>query len=273
MNANIHAAVYHQPWFITPDGWATIDELVHNHSTGAVGVDPEARAGLIGHVRDEMVIDREGIARIDISGPLAPRLGMIEKACGATDYGDLRAELLEANQRARGVLLVNNSPGGACIGCYTIMQQVASMDIPVVAHAQTMACSACYMISSPADKIYAESSAVVGSIGAVASLIERGEELSKMGRRLVTITSTGAEKKVIGGDGYISAEEEERIQAMLDDFVEPIIHDIRSFRDMDDEAYSGQMFVATRAIRLGLIDGISTDEAESRESLLRLIHG
>src|SRR6202008_775012 len=94
--------------------------------------------------------------------------------------------------RARAVALLINSPGGSAVQSHLIFQRIrqlsAEKNVPVVAFVEDVAASGGYMIACAADEIFADPSAIVGSIGVIGATFGCTGLMAKIGveRRIYT---------------------------------------------------------------------------------------
>ena len=95
---------------------------------------------------------------------------------GENQAGKLRQGLEAAykNKQVRGIIIRANSPGGSPVVSGVAYREIRRLraehpGIPVYVVAEDMCASGCYYIAAAADKIYADQSSIVGSIGVVGS--------------------------------------------------------------------------------------------------------
>lgn len=78
------------------------------------------------------------------------------------------------NPQAKAIVIRANSPGGSPVVSNTAFEEIRRLKaqhpgIPVYLVAEDMCASGCYYIAAAADKIYADPSSIVGSIGVIGS--------------------------------------------------------------------------------------------------------
>lgn len=124
--------------------------------------------------RTRAVEVREGVAIIDIVGPIFRYANYFTEISGATAIEsaalDLRTALDDRDVRA--IVLHIDSPGGAVAGVSDFAKQVrAGTRIkPIVSFVGGTAASAAYWIASAASWVVASDTAALGSVGVVASV-------------------------------------------------------------------------------------------------------
>ena len=118
---------------------------------------------------------------------------------GYQDQVDLLRDGLEAayaDKNVKGIIIRANSPGGSPVVSNTAFNEIRRLkeqhkDIPLYLVAEDMCASGCYYIAAAADKIYADPSSLVGSIGVIGGSFDFTGIMDKLGikRRLRTTPS------------------------------------------------------------------------------------
>ena len=100
------------------------------------------------------------------------------------------------NKNTKAIIIRANSPGGSPVISNIAFNEIrrlkeAHKNIPVYVVAEEMCASGCYYIAAAADKIYADPSSVVGSIGVIGGGFDATGLMDKIGvkRRLKTAGS------------------------------------------------------------------------------------
>ncbi len=271
--------VYFHPWYITPAGHAAIHAVLQSHlGVLVVGDDARAphqpRAGLLEDLvvqRKPMSIDREGIATIQVLGPLGQGLSKLEKTCGCTDFADIQQEFRDAiDKGARGILLDINSPGGTVSGTPETADLIAGKPVPVVAYAGELMASAAYYLGAGADAIVGSKSSLVGSIGVYIPWMDYSARLAEMGYKPDPIINAGGDLKALGFGGKLTDPQREHLQQMVDQDFAAFKDHVRAFRSVPDSAMRGQVQKGSDALGSALIDQIG-DMSTARATLQRLI--
>jgi ClpP class serine protease len=130
---------------------------------------------------------REGVAIVEMAGPLVMGSAGFFRLFGILGYDDLRQGLNEAvaKKDVKALLLNVSSGGGAAQGTEDAADHLKSVSKlkPVVTHTGSMMASAAYWIGSSANRILSTKTAMVGSIGCVITHTEHSEALKKEGIR------------------------------------------------------------------------------------------
>jgi protease IV len=162
----------------------------------------------------------------------------------------------------KAIVLRVNSPGGtvsASDAMYQILKRFkAKTKKPVVASIQEIGASGAYYISCASDKIVAQPTSLVGSIGVIFETFNLEGTMSKLGIRPENYKS--AAHKDIGSPFREPTEDEKKImQDLVDDYYARFKSIVTSNRPNIDAnnltmLTDGRVFSGTRAQELGLVD-------------------
>ncbi|MDB4211134.1 S49 family peptidase [Ascidiaceihabitans sp.] len=168
-----------------------------------------------------------------------------------------------ARGKPAAVALEVNSPGGSPVQSSLIGARIRRLaeekNIPVIAFVEDVAASGGYWLAAAADEIYADPSSVVGSIGVISAGFGAHELLARQGveRRVYT---AGESKSMLDPFREEQPEDVARLKGLLSDIHANFIDHITERRGakLDQEArlFTGEVWLAKRAVELGLIDGI-----------------
>ena len=169
------------------------------------------------------------------------------------------------NARIRAVLLEIDSPGGTAIASeqlYVAVRRLAARK-PVVAWIKGTGASGAYFLACGATRVLAFPSAIVGSIGVISVRPVVVDALRRVGARMV-VTKTGPFKDLGAPWREPTEEDEAHERELVDAIFQRFTGAVRSARGYDDEALArvttGEVWLGTRAVELGLIDGLADDE-------------
>ena len=207
--------------------------------------------------RQDLGIDENGIAHIDIKGSLLDAAPPIFEKIGSTDYRSIREEIAAA-QDARAIMLRIDSPGGTVSGLEEASEAIRSSSVPTYAFCDGMACSAAYHLASSADGIAASMSADVGNIGTVLAWYDDSELLASIGLKAEVITNEGADLKGTFRDSPMSDSQREFLQEEVNAMGEQFRNHVESNREVDPEVFRAGWYSGDRAQQLGLVDAVTT---------------
>lgn len=169
------------------------------------------------------------------------------------------------DEKAKGVLLLINSPGGTPVQSGVIHDRILSLKEkykkPVIAMGRDMMTSGAYMVAVAADKIYANEASLVGSIGVVI----RGFGLSNVMDRYGVerrVYAAGKNKNTMDPFSPENPEDVEKTREMLAKIHAQFIAKVKAGRGKrlkkDDEfLFNGGYWTGAEAEEYGLIDGVA----------------
>ncbi len=176
---------------------------------------------------------------------------------------------------AVGVILRINSPGGSPVQAGMINDEImrlrkANPLKPLHVVVDEMCASGGYYIAAAADNIYVNKASVVGSIGVLMDGFGFTTLMEKAGieRRLMT---AGENKGFM--DPFLPQSEKQKAfsQAMLNDIHQQFIDVVRQGRGRrlkeTPETFSGLFWVGSKAIEMGLADGLGSIDTVARDVL------
>lgn len=217
--------------------------------------------------RAERMRVRDGVAIIDITGPLFKKANLFVQISGATSYEIARRDLQVAldDPAVSAIMLKIDSPGGEANGCDELATAIyeARGKKPITSYVSGMACSGGYWIASAADNIVVSDLAVLGSIGVVLGITDRKKADEKNGvSRIDFVSSQSPGKRPDHG----TDEGKARIQKMVDDLAEVFVSAVAKHRGVTPETViekfgAGGVEIGAKAVALGMADKVGQFEA------------
>lgn len=210
---------------------------------------------------------RNGIAIIKIQGPLSRRDDFWSWLFGGCSYDSIREQLQLAREDAgvKAILLDVDSPGGDANGCSELADLIFAMRgaRPVWAYVGGLGCSAAYWISSSADHIVCDETALLGSIGVRSAVVDYSEAEKKWGVRTTEIVSSQSPGK---RDTPVDDEVIAKCQRTCDDLAEVFIAKVARGRGVDAAVVEkdfgqGDVLIGQHAVEAGLADEIGSFES------------
>lgn len=204
------------------------------------------------------------IAVIPIQGEIA--YGSSDILGGTVVNPDTTKDLIkeaEEDDSVSAILLDINSPGGTPVASEEIMIAVKNCKKPVVAWISDTGASGAYLAASPADKIVASPSSLVGSIGVILDITNLSELYKKIGVTKEVIK--GGKYKDIGADyRNMTPEERSMLQNMVNENYNQFIAMVAQNRKLDvnyvKSIAEGQIYTGTQAKNIKLIDEVGTKD-------------
>jgi capsid assembly protease len=237
--------------------------------TGLLAVDPRAFFELFAmpSVRETAVID--GVAVIEINGPLAQRDEM-----WTDSYEAIRArvQVALAEPSARAVVLRIDSPGGDASGCFetarAIRADAQAAGKPLYTYIDR-ACSAAYGLASAASFVAIGETCCAGSIGVMATRPDCSTANMMRGLRMAFVSS-GPRKLDGNPDVPVSEAELAETQRHVDELAAVFFGLVSEHRPLtveDVAALDGGIFYGASAVDAGLADELMVfDELLARAS-------
>jgi len=177
------------------------------------------------------------------------------------------------NEKAAGVILRINSPGGSPVQSGYINDEIVRLrakypEKPLYAVIVDICASGGYYIAAAADNIYADKASLVGSIGVIMNGFGFTEAMEKVGveRRLLT---AGEHKGFLDPFSPVNEEEVIHTKKMLTDIHQQFIDVVKNGRGDrladDEKLFSGYIWSGEKSLELGLIDGLGSSSYVARE--------
>lgn len=252
-------------WAMVPSSLETLLSVADRTNT----VTPEVlEAYRAAHAdRGERLRIRDGVAVLDISGPLFKKANLFVQISGATSYEMLMRDLHVAldDTAVNSIMLRVDSPGGEANGCDELAAAIyaARGKKPITAFVSGQACSGGYWIASAAEKVVISDLAMLGSIGVVLGVADRSKADEKSGivrREFVSSQSPGKRPDPATDAGAA------QIQKMVDDLAEVFVAAVAKHRGVDAETViekfgAGGVEIGAKAVAKGMADEVGQFEA------------
>lgn len=202
-----------------------------------------------------------------------------EIVSGKSTDGKMGSETIAAaikkarkDEKVKAIVLRVNSPGGSALASDVMWREIvlAKKEKPVVVSMGGVAASGGYYISCAADKIYAESSTITGSIG-VFGLIPnmKGMFNNKLGINM-DMVNTNTYSDGLSTFRPLSAIEKEALTDMVEDVYSDFTQKVADGRKMTqaevDSIGQGRVWTGISAKKIGLVDEIGGLRAAIEEA-------
>lgn len=173
----------------------------------------------------------------------------------------------EENSQIKAIILEINSPGGSPVASDEIGTAIKKAKKPVVTVIREVGASGGYWIASASDHIIANKMSITGSIGVYSSFLEFSGLMEKYGVGYERVV--GGENKDIGSPYLKMSEEKKKVlQAKIDKVHTYFIQEIASNRNLSEskvrEIATGEFFLGSEALELGLIDELGDKETAEK---------
>lgn len=205
---------------------------------------------------------RQHVARVAISGVITEDRKLSEAI-----------DALAKDSTVPAVIVAVDSPGGSVAGgesLHAALMRVAAVK-PVVTVMRGTAASAGYMVSLPAERIFARDATLTGSIGVILETVQFSGLLGKLGVDAQAITS-GPLKDQPSYSRPLTEQGRAYLNGLVQDMYDQFVGMVAEGRHMDPEAVrklaDGRAYTGRQAKALGLVDEIG-GEPEARAWLAR----
>jgi capsid assembly protease len=213
-----------------------------------------------------MVNMRNGVAVINVYGPIFPHADMFTDISGATSVETLMLRFGEAINapEVKAIILNVDSPGGNVTGINEFSNMIYnSRGIkPIVAYTGGLCASAGYWIASSADKIVADRTAFIGSIGVVTAWTDDSEARKKEGfvdYEIVSSQTPDKRRDPNSKEGRAKIQAE--IDALADIFFETVARNRGTNVQFVGENYGkGGVLLSDEAVKVGMADSLGSLE-------------
>lgn len=263
-----------QRWAITEDALRGIFALVNRESLDPdlarqIREDretrPSALAAQAGRPLDgaRSARVRDGVAIIEVNGPIVRRADMFSDISGATSVEWLARDFAAAQRDTLvdAIMLAIDSPGGEITGINEFARMIfdARGNKPVWAYVGGLGASAGYWIASAAEQIIIDDTAALGSIGVVMAVPDPAKRTSK---EIEIVSSQSPNKR----PDVTTERGRQLIQTIVDDSAAVFIDAVARQRKASTETVvrdfgQGGVMVGKVAVVAGLADRLGSFEA------------
>ena len=214
---------------------------------------------------------QEGIAYLSLTGPMTKSPTSFGTGT-STSYLRRQIRSAGADKDVKAIVLRIDSPGGSVGGTDDLAADVkrVSASKPVYAYVEDQCCSAALWVASQATRVYANKTALVGSIGTYMVLYDSSKAAEKEGIE-VLVFSTGDHKGAGVPGAKITDEQKADFQRVVDDLNAHFLAAVASGRNLSMQAIkqiaTGQVWIASQALERNLVDRVCSMDEAVREIL------
>jgi len=206
------------------------------------------------------------VARIQVSGIISRDKsdGLFNEQMDMTESTLRQIRAAQNDDAVAGILLEVDSPGGTVTSSDEIYMALKKFrasrdDRKVVTFVRDLAASGGLYVSVASDKIIAEPTSIIGSIGVIMQTINIAGLTSKIGVEDVTIKS-GDNKDILNPFRPVNTQHIEILQALIDDSYKKFFNIVKEGRNLDETKLraiaDGRVFSSDAALANGLIDQV-----------------
>ncbi|HEX7832842.1 MAG TPA: S49 family peptidase [Thermoanaerobaculia bacterium] len=262
----IIARIESETWAILPSALDTIRDIVARNDTEDLRAAYEHAVSK----RDGEPLKnshatevRDGVAIIQVMGPIIPYADVFSEISGATSIDSLAQDFHVAltSNEVRAIVFVFDSPGGTVNGLFEFADMIyeARGTKPILGYIRSLCASAAYSIASACDRIIAADSAEIGSNGTIVYPRKPTKDAE------APIVSRRATRKALD---ILAPEGRADVQARLDALEDLLLERLARNRNIEGEDLdalsvkfgSGGLLMAKAAMEAGMVDEIGSFE-------------
>lgn len=214
------------------------------------------------------LLDVQGeVGVVSIKGPMRRAATPFDKLFGITSYEDIREALVAAATKpeVKRIVLDIDSGGGSVNGVAdtaALIHTIHTSVKPVTAFTDGAMASAAYWLGSSAGEIFVSKTALVGSIGVIATHMEYSKAMKDSGVT-ATVMRSGKFKALVNPFEPLTDDAKAQLQAQLDTLYGLFVGHVAEARGkstdhVDEFMGQGREFMGEAAVAVGLVDGIES---------------
>lgn len=207
-----------------------------------------------------------GVAVIPVHGVLVPRSANLEMCETMTSYEGLRRDIRAAmnDPTIERVALDIDSPGGSVAGAFELAADIRAMSAqkPITGVINFMGYSGGYLIASACSEIVVSRTSGVGSIGVIASHMDRAAMNEKLGVKVTTVFA-GAHKNDLTPHEPISEQSLRVLTDLVNEGYEMFVGAVAEYRGMTVAAVRATeagLYRGDAAVKAGLADRLQSPQ-------------
>jgi signal peptide peptidase SppA len=204
-----------------------------------------------------------GVATYQIKGKMLHESNLFTQIFGITTYEDIGNDFaaMAQDDEVEKILISMSTPGGSVAGISDLTDTWKQLDAvkQITVHTSGMIASAgLWLAVNSSGGIYASETAEAGSVGVLMSHVSQEQALAKAGIKVTEIKSSPL--KAIGSPAKdLTQEEFDHLQKKVDETADLFRRQIYKTRpSVKEGAFTGEVFIASDALAMGLIDGVKT---------------
>lgn len=253
--------LYNKPHLISAEAFSAITSYLELRNTGMLAQVETVSADL----DKSAMVGKIGL--INIHGSLTNK--PVESLCGATgtSYAGLMDQMSELiSMGCTKIVFDISSGGGEAFNCFQTADAIRKMaddnEVYLISYVQDCAASAAYALCVMSDEVIAHPQGQVGSVGVLIALMNNSKALDKAGFSRTFITA-GANKIPFDANGEFREEFLASLQEQVNELYGEFVAHVAKYTGLSEEeikATEASMFRANKALELGLINSIMTNE-------------
>lgn len=290
MKRHLRAAslLFNQPLLVAPDmldlgvRWANqaMNLNIVNIGAGAARLmeddDGYTERLAIAEDRRRQAVAQSGIEVLPVHGVLVSRGSHINACETMTSYEGLRQQIKAAvaDPLVERIVLDIDSPGGAAVGAFELAADIRAMaqQKPITGIVNYMAYSGGYLIGSACSELVVSQTSGVGSIGVIASHMDRSQMEANMGVKVTTVFA-GAHKNDLSPHEPLSNQSLQVLQDLVQESYQMFVGAVAEYRGLSTDkviATQAALYRGKAGIAAGLADRLQSPQ-DAVDSLSRAV--
>ncbi|MGB0899410.1 MAG: S49 family peptidase [Psychrobium sp.] len=250
-------------WAIEGDTFQRMASIVQRENLDSL----EALEAKSGSRTGNDMIDRNGVTVISVNGVISRYANLFHAICGGTSAEMLAKDFDKAlnDPNVNAIILNIDSPGGEVSGTHELGEMIfnARGSKPIHAYISGVGCSAAFWLASACDKIVIDATAIVGSVGVVASMTKKQQEEGQASFEFVSSQSPNKRLDIESKEGQSVIQSE--IDDLADVFINRVARNLNINRDTVIQDFGrGGTAVGQKAVDKGM-----AHELGSLENLIK----
>lgn len=271
--------LFNQPLLVAPDmldlgvRWANRAMNLNIINVGQTG-DPRlmpdddswAERMAVADSQRRNAVVQTGIEVVPVHGVLVSRGSHINACETMTSYEDLRQQLRSAvaDPLVEHIVLDIDSPGGAAVGAFELAADIRAMSQqkPITGVVNYMAYSGGYLIGSACSELVVSQTSGVGSIGVIASHMDRSQMEASMGVKVTTVFA-GDHKNDLSPHEPLSEQSLQVLQDLVQESYQLFVNAVADYRGLPVEqviATQAALYRGQTGIAAGLADRLQSPQ-------------
>ena len=271
--------LFNQPLLLAPDmldlgvRWANqaMNLNIINLAPGGANLgfydDDEAqdRANLEAE-RERAALEATGVQVLPVHGFPVSRGAHINACETMTSYEGLRQQLRAAiaDPLVERIVLDIDTPGGSAVGAFELAADIRAMSLikPITGIVNFMAYSGGYLIGAACSELVVSQTSGVGSVGVIASHMERSKQLESAGVKVTTVYA-GAHKNDLSPNEPLTDQSIRVLNDLVQESYQLFTGAVSVYRGMSIEAVRATeagLYRGQAAIAIGFADRLQTPQ-------------
>lgn len=249
----------HEPYF-----HSLREQLTNLNLTMHLANADQNRAEAMQRIEDSFATSQEGIGVINIDGPMMKHASSFSSSCSTVEVRRILNQFAN-DGNIKGIVLRIDSPGGTVAGTKELADAIveAKAKKPVWAFCNDLTASAAYWIASQCDRIEANSTSLVGSIGTYCVVADSSKAADEAGVKIHVVRAGEFKGMGTPGTEVTDAHLEEllvQVKGLNMFFLDAVSTGRGMTMDQVSTLADGRVHLASEAKNLGLIDDVSAFE-------------